>query len=115
MKRKHSATETAVSINALQFRWRAGAPLALEIDQLMVKRGERVFVLGPSGSGKSTLLSRIAGVTTAQRGKVAVLGQDLAASRGAERDRFRGDHIGMIFQMFNLIPYLSVLENVLLP
>jgi putative ABC transport system ATP-binding protein len=115
MKRKHPPTETAVQLSGLQFRWRAGAPVALDMDALTIKRAERVFVLGPSGSGKSTLLSLIAGVTIANHGKVTVLGQDMAALGGAERDHFRGDHVGMIFQMFNLIPYLSVLENVLLP
>lgn len=70
---------------------------------------------GPSGSGKSTLLSLLAGVVTPQDGKVRVLGSDLGALGGAARDRLRADHIGFIFQMFNLIPYLSVVENVGLP
>lgn len=70
---------------------------------------------GPSGSGKSTLLSLLAGVVSPLEGTVRVLGQHLGALTGAARDRFRADHIGFIFQMFNLIPYLSVTENVCLP
>ena len=87
----------------------------LDIDGLRLERGERVLLRGPSGSGKSTLLNLLAGVVTPQRGSVRVLGRDLGSLSGAARDRFRADHIGYIFQMFNLIPYLSVIENVFLP
>jgi putative ABC transport system ATP-binding protein len=85
------------------------------IDTLRVARGERLLLRGSSGSGKSTLLSLLAGVLTSQSGSVRVLGQELGALTGTARDRFRADHIGVIFQMFNLIPYLSVRENVCLP
>lgn len=114
-KKRPPADASAIEVSQLRFRWRADAPVVLELDKLVVSRGERVFVLGPSGSGKSTLLSLLAGVSSATHGRVAVLGQDLAALNGAARDHFRGHHVGMIFQMFNLIPYLTVLENVLLP
>jgi putative ABC transport system ATP-binding protein len=87
----------------------------LDIESLRLSRGERLFLRGPSGSGKSTLLSLIAGVITPQQGTVSVLGRETSALAGPERDRFRADHIGYIFQMFNLIPYLSVIENVGLP
>ncbi len=82
---------------------------------MTVSRGERVFIEGASGSGKSTLLCLLAGVVTAQQGEIWVLGQRIDRLGGARRDRFRSDHIGFIFQLFNLIPYLSVLENVTLP
>ncbi|MCB1725697.1 MAG: ABC transporter ATP-binding protein [Gammaproteobacteria bacterium] len=74
-----------------------------------------MFLHGPSGSGKTTLLSLIGGVLRADAGTLRVLGHDLSALSGPRRDRFRADHIGFIFQMFNLIPYLSVVENVILP
>jgi putative ABC transport system ATP-binding protein len=77
--------------------------------------GEQVFVFGPSGCGKSTLLGLIGGVQLAQAGRVRVLQQDLSNMKSSTRDRFRVDHIGFIFQQFNLIPYLSAHENVLLP
>jgi len=82
---------------------------------LQLLRGERVFVQGPSGSGKSTLLSVIAGVVTPQKGSIRVAGIPIGALGGSARDRFRADHIGFIYQLFNLIPYLSVVENVTLP
>ena len=108
-------TQPLIELEQVSFRWRRGAPVVLEIDHLAVEGGERVFVEGASGSGKSTLLSLIGGVATPQQGRVGVLGEDLATFRGSRRDRFRADHIGFIFQMFNLIPYLSMVENVLLP
>lgn len=77
--------------------------------------GERVFLHGPSGCGKSTLLALLGGVLTPQHGKITLLHTDLTALSASARDRFRVDHIGFIFQQFNLIPYLSVLDNTLLP
>jgi putative ABC transport system ATP-binding protein len=82
---------------------------------MRIERGERVFVFGPSGSGKTTLLGVLAGVLAPESGTVEVLGRDLGKLSPAGRDAFRAEHIGYIFQMFNLIPYLSVLENITLP
>jgi putative ABC transport system ATP-binding protein len=104
-----------IDITELRFSWRDGCEPVLAIERLQIKRGERVFIEGPSGSGKSTLLSLIAGVVIPQQGTVKVHDVHLNALSGASRDRFRADHIGFIYQMFNLIPYLSVIENVTLP
>lgn len=104
-----------VTIEDLEFRWRKDAPAVLKLSQLQVQPGERVFVEGPSGSGKSTLLSLLAGVTVPQRGTVRVLGHSLERLSAAQRDHFRANHIGYIFQMFNLLPYLTVVDNVTLP
>ena len=104
----------AIDVSGLCFSWDGQDPL-LEIDRLQIKRGERIFIEGPSGSGKSTLLSLIAGVVTPQKGNISVNDELISALNGADRDRFRADHIGFIYQMFNLIPYLSVIENVTLP
>lgn len=108
-------TALAVEISDLHFRWRADLPEILHIDALQVAHGERVFIQGASGSGKSTLLSLFAGVNLPAAGSVSILGQPLKQLNAAARDRFRADHIGFVFQLFNLIPYLSVLENVTLP
>lgn len=104
-----------VQLEGVRFRWRRKGPDILTLDGLAVGRGERVFIEGPSGSGKSTLLGLLAGVTVPQAGAVQVLGQSLSARSGAERDHFRADHIGYIFQQFNLIPYLGIIDNVVLP
>ncbi len=104
-----------VSLEALRFAWPGNPAPTISIDQWQLDAGEQVFVFGPSGCGKSTLLGLIGGVQLAQAGRVSVLQQDLSSMNGSTRDRFRVDHIGFIFQQFNLIPYLSAQENVLLP
>ena len=111
----HETAALAVDVSDLQFGWDTAADPILDIKALQIAGEERVFIEGPSGSGKSTLLSLLAGVMTAQKGAVSVLGQRVDALSGAQRDRFRADHIGFIFQMFNLVPYLSLIENVTLP
>ncbi len=107
--------DTVLSLQGLEYRWQPQAAPTLSIDHFSVERGERIFIKGESGSGKSTLLSLLGGVLTPQRGTIELLGQTINTLPGARRDRFRADHIGFIFQQFNLIPYLSVVENVLLP
>jgi len=107
--------EPAVRITDLQFAWPGQKQPCLDIADFSVARGGSVFVHGDSGSGKSTLLALLGGVLKPQRGSLRVLGTELTAMSAAERDRFRVDHTGFIFQQFNLIPYLSMQHNVLLP
>ncbi|MDE0393225.1 MAG: ABC transporter ATP-binding protein [Gammaproteobacteria bacterium] len=104
----------AIDIRRLRFRY-GGGPWVLDIPELTLERGARAFLFGPSGSGKTTLLGVLAGVLEANEGEVRVLGEDLASLSGAQRDAFRAEHIGYVFQLFNLIPYLSVLGNIALP
>lgn len=106
--------ETLLNIENLRYRWRRGESDVLAIDRFRMNAGERIFLRGPSGSGKSTLLGVIGGVLKPQAGRVEILGQDLARMSGGSRDRFRAAHIGFVFQQFNLLPYLSVIDNVLL-
>ncbi len=110
-----ATTDPVIEIRDLEFRWRPQGPAVLQVADFTVRRGERVFLQGASGSGKSTLLAVLAGVTAPQQGRVVVLGRALDTLGGIQRDAFRADHIGFIFQLFNLLPYLSVLENVVLP
>jgi putative ABC transport system ATP-binding protein len=104
-----------IEIRDLQFTWPRQGAACLDIAHLDIASGERVFIHGPSGSGKSTLLGLLGGVLVAQRGTISVLGAELARMPAAARDRFRSDHVGFVFQLFNLVPYLPVLENVVLP
>jgi putative ABC transport system ATP-binding protein len=104
-----------IELRALRYRWPRAAADTLAIDAFDVAAGESVFLHGPSGCGKSTLLGLLAGVLLAREGTVRVHGQDWAALSGAKRDAARADHLGYIFQQFNLLPYLSVLDNVRLP
>lgn len=104
----------AVELADVRFAYKAGRDV-LSIDSLVVARGETVFLHGPSGSGKTTLLGLLAGVLRSTSGSVRVLGQDFSTMSGGARDAFRARHLGYVFQMFNLIPYLPVRENILLP
>jgi putative ABC transport system ATP-binding protein len=110
-----STSTIAIEVSGMRFAWRDDLEPVLMIEHLQINRGERVFIAGPSGCGKSTLLSLVAGVVVPQRGTVMVNDCQLNELHGAVRDRFRADNIGFIYQMFNLIPYLSVVENVTLP
>ena len=104
-----------VAVRELRFRYPGADSDALAIDSFDVAAGERVFVRGASGCGKTTLLSLMAGVLLPSSGTVASSGQAWQELSPARRDRLRADRIGYIFQQFNLLPYLSVLDNVLLP
>lgn len=102
-----------IKINKLYFTWKTQP--VINIDNLDIKAGQHIFVEGPSGSGKSTLLHLLAGVLTPQSGEISILNKNLNALSTSQKDSFRADHIGFIFQQFNLIPYLSVIDNITLP
>jgi putative ABC transport system ATP-binding protein len=104
-----------IELSQLEFTWPGDAQPTLSIERWSVMPGEHVFLQGPSGLGKSTLLSVLAGVQANYRGSVKLLGQEWSSLSGPQRDQFRAEHIGLIFQQFNLIPYLNALENVCLP
>jgi len=104
-----------IDVQALRYRWRGAARDCLAIDALQLEAGRTLFLHGPSGGGKSTLLGLLAGVLLPTAGTVSLLDTSWAELSGARRDAFRADHVGYIFQQFNLLPYLSVLDNVLLP
>lgn len=105
--------QDAIRIKNLKFSY--GNQLILDIPNFYVKEGEIVFLFGPSGSGKSTLLELIAGVLQSQLGELNVFGQNLNVLSTKQLDSYRAENVGYIFQNFNLIPFLSVVENVTLP
>ena len=107
-------TRPVIELSQLEFCWKKAAAPVLSIESLQINQGERVFINGSSGCGKSSLLNVLSGIALPQRGQLSVLDHDLTRLNASERDHFRAHHIGYIFQMFNLIPYLSVLENILL-
>jgi putative ABC transport system ATP-binding protein len=104
-----------VSFADVRFTWPGAQAFTLSVPEFKLGPRERLLLLGPSGSGKSTFLSLLSGIVVAQDGEVEVMGTRLGKLGGASRDRFRVEHMGIIFQMFNLLPYGSVLDNVLLP
>ncbi len=107
-------TQALIELSDLSFSW-PGQPVLLDIPAFRLEPGETLFLKGPSGSGKTTLLGLLGGVQKANRGDIRLLGQALSELGSGARDRFRVDHTGYIFQQFNLLPFLSVRENVELP
>lgn len=105
----------ALTLSNLHFAYTRRQPDVIAIEELRVEAGERIFLRGASGSGKSTLLGLIAGILEPRSGDLDILGQAMHTLSPSARDAFRAAHLGVIFQMFNLLPYLPVGENVMLP
>lgn len=105
----------AVALSGLRFRWPGGGDFELSLPEWRVPAGGRACVAGPSGCGKSTLLGLIAGELEPTEGRVVVAGAELTGMRPAQRARWRIRSLGFVFQDFPLLPYLDLLENVLLP
>ena len=101
----------ALTINALSFGYTDTHPI-INIPHWEVTAGQSVFLQGDSGTGKSTLLNLISGILTPQQGTICIADTEITELSHTERDRFRANHIGVVFQQFNLIPYLSVIENI---
>lgn len=103
-----------VSIEQLEFKY-PRSDFLLSIPQLQIESGQRAAIVGPSGSGKTTLLNLIGGIVVPLRGRILLGNEDITRLNDGERREFRVRRIGMVFQQFELIEYLSVLDNILLP
>jgi len=104
-----------LALNDVRFHWPGRDGFSLSVDSFRLDFGEKLFLKGPSGSGKSTLLSLICGIVLPDSGSVCIDGTDIAKLGASQADRLRADKLGIIFQQFNLLPYGSMLQNVLLP
>lgn len=109
-----TSDSAAIHITDLQYTWPTAKKPTLSIDEWTVAAGSRVFLYGKSGVGKSTLLNIVAGILPIQHGFIRVAGESLQALNHRQRDQLRAQKMGVIFQQFNLIPYLSVAENIAL-
>ena len=107
--------QAVIEIHDLTFRYPGPGSFGLSIPELSVPAGEAVAVVGPSGSGKTTLLSLVAGILRPVSGQMKVSGIDLATLDERRRRQFRIREVGQVFQAFELLHYLTVLENVMLP
>mgnify|MGYP001246097637 FL=1 len=107
--------ETILDLKDVCFSWKNSGRELFNLPELLVKQHDHVFLQGPSGSGKSTLLALVGGILVSESGTLKVLGTEIKSLSSSARDAFRVDHIGFIFQLFNLLPYLSIEENVMLP
>lgn len=106
--------QVAIQLEKVQFRWPKAEHAILDIPTFTIHAQQHLFVKGPSGSGKSTLLSLLTAINTPQQGSIKLLGTDISRLKQGQRDQFRADNIGYIFQQFNLLPYLNVIDNVCL-
>lgn len=113
--RSEPVTARALSLTGIRFEWKGAAPFRLELADFGMAPGERALLVGSSGSGKSTLLGLISGIIAPQQGQVAIGDTVISALSRRQRDRFRAEEIGVVFQQFNLLPYASPLDNILLP
>ena len=103
-----------INIQSLEFHY-PGDGFSLAIDQFDVAQGEKVAVIGPSGSGKTTLLNLAAGIIKSERGSIAVADTQIEQLSDAQRRDFRINNIGFVFQDFELIEYLNVMDNIIHP
>src|SRR5262245_136855 len=108
-------TPDVIRMPGVRFAWPGRDAFSLAIDTFSLPAAKRILLIGPSGSGKSTFLSLICGILSAQVGEIEVLGTDITKLPASARDGFRAEHFGIIFQIFNLLPYGTVIDNVLLP
>ena len=106
---------SVLTLKNLRFHWTGRTGFSLSIPSFDVAKGEKILLLGESGSGKSTLLSLICGTMLPTGGSITISGQDITQLSGPARDRFRAEQIGVIFQQFNLLPFGTVADNILLP
>ena len=104
-----------LQMQAVRFRYPGARGDVLDLDALALAPAERLLLRGDSGCGKSTLLALAAGVLLAAPGSVRLLGRDWRELSAGGRDARRVDHVGYIFQQFNLLPYLNAIDNVLMP
>jgi putative ABC transport system ATP-binding protein len=103
-----------IDVNQLRFAYKKGCEDVLAIDQWQVRKGDKVFLYGASGSGKSTLLNLLSGTLVPSSGSIRLLSSPFSTLSARRRDQFRARHIGVVFQQFNLIPYLTVQKNIAL-
>lgn len=103
-----------LSLTDVRFAWPECTQL-INIDALELTAGDHLFIQGPSGSGKSTLLNLLGGFLAGYQGQIQVAGQVMTELSRRQLDQLRADRLGILFQQFNLLPYLDLIENVSLP
>lgn len=111
-KANEDTMREAVALSHLKFAYSKQDNHVIHIPSWHLAKGEKCFIAGPSGAGKSTLLNLLTGTLTPTEGEVTLLGQPFSSLSSRKRDAFRARHIGVVFQQFNLIEYLTVQQNI---
>ena len=107
--------DSIVKIESLRFQWSKNNNFKIFVPKLEVGRGKKVLFLGESGSGKTTLLSLICGFLEPLSGSISINDKIISDLTSTNKDAYRSDNIGIIFQQFNLLPYANVIDNIVLP
>lgn len=107
--------DSIVKIESLRFQWSKNNSFKIFVPKLEVGRGKKVLFLGESGSGKTTLLSLICGFLEPFSGSISINDKIISNLTSINKDTYRSDNIGIIFQQFNLLPYANVVDNIILP
>ena len=107
--------DSIVKIESLRFQWSKSNNFKIFVPKLEVCRGKKVLFLGESGSGKTTLLSLICGFLEPLSGSISINDKIISDLTSTNKDAYRSDNIGIIFQQFNLLPYANVIDNIILP
>ena len=115
MREKFNLNEETIKLDSLRFYWSKKTCFKIHVPKFSVGQGEKVLLLGASGSGKTTLLSLICGFLNPVSGNIYLNNQRINDLTADKRDQYRSDNIGIIFQQFNLLPYASVIDNIILP
>src|SRR5262245_8368156 len=113
--KSRAETPNVIRMSGVRFAWPGRDAFSLAVDAFSLPAAKRILLIGPSGSGKSTFLGLICGIVAPQAGSIDILGTDITRLPASSRDGFRAEHFGIIFQIFNLLPYGTVIDNVLLP
>ena len=107
-------TDTLVKIKNLKYSYNKKSLFEMTVKNFSLNKGERLLIHGESGLGKSTFLNLISGSIEAKIGDIEILGNNISNIPGFAKDEIRGNHFGIVFQTFNLLPYISVENNILL-
>ena len=107
--------DSIIKIESLRFQWSKNNNFKIFVPKLEVGRGKKVLFLGESGSGKTTLLSLICGFLEPLSGSISINDKIISDLTSTNKDAYRSDNIGIIFQQFNLLPYANVIDNIILP
>ncbi len=104
-----------INLNHLNFKYKNTDHFSIDLDHFSIKHPQQVFLEGPSGCGKTTFLNLLTGLIPPNSGTIEILGTTITEQGTLAMDQFRADHFGIIFQLFNLIPHLNVMDNIVLP
>ena len=115
LKERSDLNAETIRLDSVRFYWSKNKDFKIFIPELKISEGEKVLLLGESGSGKTTLLSLISGFLSPISGDIYLNEKNINSLSARNRDQYRSDNIGIIFQQFNLLPYANVIDNIILP